>query len=91
LEKAPKSRQQLYLGVLDLKRQTWNYLVFLCPKCGSVRYSRSDHKTAVCFRCGYQMLIEASKVQIISKTNEIREAIEAVKRYKMKLAERLSR
>lgn len=74
-----------------MKRQTWNYLVFVCPRCGSVRYSKGEHKTAVCFGCGYQILIDPLKIQIIFKTNKRTEAIEAVKRYKMKLAERHDR
>jgi len=34
------------------------------------------------------MLIDPSRIQAISKTNERTEAIEAVKKYKMKLAEK---
>jgi len=65
--------------------------VFLCPRCGSARYSESEQKTARCFGCGYQVLIDASKIQIISGTNERTEAMKAVKKYKMKLAGSLSK
>jgi len=76
------------LGQLSLKRQTGRYLVFLCPRCGSIRYSKGEQKTAKCFRCGYQILIDPSRVKVLYETSERTDALEAVKKYKMKLAER---
>jgi len=75
---------------LNLRRQIWRYLVFLCPRCGSVRYSKKEQKTAKCFRCGYQILIDSVRAETIFETDKRTEAIEAVKKYKMKLAERFS-
>jgi DNA-directed RNA polymerase subunit M/transcription elongation factor TFIIS len=63
-------------------------LVILCPRCGSVRYSKGGQKTAACFKCGHRIKLDPMKVRIIFKTDKRREAIEAVKKYKMKLAER---
>jgi len=73
-----------------LRRKIWRYLVFLCPRCGSVRYSKGEQKTARCFRCGYQIMIDPSRVEMIFETNKRTEAIEAVKKYKVKLAKRPS-
>lgn len=61
------------------------YLVFICPRCGSIRYSEEGRKTAMCFRCGYKIVINSQKTRILLKTRKAEEAIEAVKRYKMKL------
>ena len=63
-------------------------MVILCPRCGSVRYSKGGQKTAACFKCGHKIKLDPMKVRIIFKTDKRREAIEAVKKYKMKLAER---
>lgn len=74
-----------------MKIQTPRYLVFLCPRCGSARYSKSEQKTARCFKCGYQILIDPLRIQIISKTNKRTEAMETVKKHKMKLAEKFKK
>jgi len=74
-----------------LKRQTSRYIVFLCPKCGAVRYSKSEQKTATCFRCGHQINIDPSRIQILARTNERMEAMEAVKGYKIKLGDKLKK
>lgn len=71
-----------------MREKIWGYLIFLCPRCGSVRYSKGGQKTATCFTCGHKIKLDPVKVQVIFKTDKRREAIEAVKRYKMKLAER---
>jgi len=71
-----------------LTERTWGYLVVLCPRCGSVRYSKGGQKTASCFKCRHKIKLDPEKVQIIFKTDNRREAIEAVKRYKMRLADR---
>ena len=71
-----------------MRIKTWNYIVFLCPKCGAIRYSRGDQKTASCFKCGYRIKLDHMKIKILFKTDKRAEAIEAVKRYKIKLAGR---
>lgn len=67
------------------------YVVFICPKCGSVRYSKSKHKKALCFNCGYQISIDPSKIRILFRTSKREKAMEAVKEYKMKLGKKSSK
>ena len=62
--------------------------MFLCPRCGSVRYSKGGQKTARCFGCGYNVRLDPIKVRILFKTDKRVEAIEAVKRYKTRFAGR---
>ncbi|MFQ6094752.1 MAG: DUF1922 domain-containing protein [Candidatus Bathyarchaeia archaeon] len=71
-----------------MRRKISRYMVFLCPRCGSVRYSKGGQKTARCFRCGRKITLDPMKVQIIFKTDKREEAIEAVKSYKARLAGR---
>ncbi len=60
------------------------YLIFMCPKCGSVRYAREGQKTARCFGCGYQILLDPTKVRILAKAERSKEAIAAVQELKMR-------
>jgi len=60
------------------------YLVFLCPRCGTPRYARENHKNVKCFRCDYVIQLRAHSIRIISRTKESVEAMEIVKRYKQK-------
>jgi len=60
------------------------YIVFICPKCGSVRYAKEGQRTAKCLKCGYQIKIAPTKVKIIARTRSVDEAIEIVKLYKIK-------
>lgn len=59
------------------------YLVFMCPKCGSIRFAREGQKTAICFKCGYQIPLDPPKVRILAKAERSREAIAAVQELKM--------
>ncbi len=61
------------------------YIVFICPRCGLPRYSRSEQKNAKCFGCGYQIPIKSFKVRILLRTDSRSEAVKAVKDYKMKI------
>lgn len=61
------------------------YLVFACPKCKTVRYAREGQKTAKCLKCGYQIQIHPSKVVILARAKDAREAVEIVKFLKAKL------
>lgn len=66
----------------------WNerrlYLVFMCPKCGALRYAKASQKTALCFGCGYQIPLDPNKIRVLFRTDSSEEAIEAVQKYKMK-------
>jgi DNA-directed RNA polymerase subunit M/transcription elongation factor TFIIS len=55
----------------------------MCPKCGAIRYARESQKTAKCFGCGYQILLEPTKVRILAKARRSKEAIAAVQELKM--------
>ncbi|MCK4953433.1 DUF1922 domain-containing protein [Candidatus Bathyarchaeota archaeon] len=59
------------------------YLVFMCPRCGSLRYARENQKTAGCFKCGYRMTVDPTKIRILFKTDKSEEAIAAVQKYKI--------
>ena len=63
----------------------------MCPRCGSVRYAREGQKTARCFKCGYRMTIDPSKIRILFKTARVKEAIAAVEKYKMRHGKKRSR
>ena len=65
------------------------YAVIICPKCGSPRYIRIGVKTAKCFKCNYRIPIVKNGVRnrgiiIVKVTNSLREAIETVKKLKLK-------
>ncbi|MCW4019745.1 MAG: DUF1922 domain-containing protein [Candidatus Bathyarchaeota archaeon] len=60
------------------------YIVFLCPRCGAVRYARAGQRTAKCFECGYKIPLSAGKTRILLRTRRVEDAMEAVKRYKEK-------
>jgi hypothetical protein len=60
------------------------YLVFSCPNCGCLRYAKKRQKTAVCFRCHNQIPVDPSKIIILYRTENRREAIEALQKLKMK-------
>ena len=60
------------------------YFVFMCPRCGSLRYAREEQKTAKCFKCGYRMIIDPFKVRILFKTARRDVAIAAVQKHKMR-------
>lgn len=60
------------------------YLVFMCPRCGAIRYARKGQKTAGCFECGYQIPLDATKVRILARVEKSREAIAAVQELKMR-------
>jgi DNA-directed RNA polymerase subunit M/transcription elongation factor TFIIS len=60
------------------------YLIFMCPRCGSIRYAREGQKTAGCFECGYQISLEPTKVRILAKAKRSKEAIAAVQELKMR-------
>jgi len=62
-----------------------DYVVFACPKCNTVRYAKERQKTARCLKCGYQIQIHPSKVVILARAKNAREAIEIVKVLKAKL------
>ena len=64
------------------------YLVFMCPRCGSIRYAREGQKTARCFECGYHILLDPTKVRILAKAEKSREAIAAVQELKMRQREK---
>jgi len=59
------------------------YLVFMCSRCGSLRYARKGQKTALCFKCGYRMTGDPFKIRILFKTARIEEARAALEKYKM--------
>ncbi|MEM2110577.1 MAG: DUF1922 domain-containing protein [Candidatus Bathyarchaeia archaeon] len=61
------------------------YLIIACPRCGSIRYAKDNQKTAECLKCGYQITLNSLKTRILMRTRNVKEAIEAVKKYKMKL------
>jgi DNA-directed RNA polymerase subunit M/transcription elongation factor TFIIS len=60
------------------------YLVFVCPKCGSLRYAREGQKRAVCFKCSYQIPVDPRKIRIVYKTAEKEQAIDVLQKMKMK-------
>lgn len=62
-----------------------NYIIFACPKCGSIRYAREGQKTAKCMKCGYQIQVNPRKIKVLAKARDAREAVEAVKVFKAKL------
>ena len=60
------------------------YLVFLCPKCGALRYAKTTQKTALCFQCGHRIPIHPAKIKILFKTKESKKAKEAIQKFKMR-------
>ena len=60
------------------------YFVFVCPRCGSLRYARESQKTARCFTCGYRVPIDPARIRILFKTEKSEEAMAAVQNYKMR-------
>ena len=60
------------------------YLVFMCPKCGSLRYVRAGQKTARCFKCRSTVLVNPRKIRIVYKTDSREQAIIALQKLKMK-------
>ncbi|MEM2913282.1 MAG: DUF1922 domain-containing protein [Candidatus Bathyarchaeia archaeon] len=61
-----------------------NYIVFICPRCGLARYAKEGQKTAKCLGCGYQIQINPQKIRIIAKAENMEEAINIVKFYKIR-------
>jgi DNA-directed RNA polymerase subunit M/transcription elongation factor TFIIS len=61
-----------------------DYLVFLCPKCGTVRYARESQKTAKCLKCGYTIQIRNHRMRILFRSNEVKKAKEKVQKLKEK-------
>jgi len=64
------------------------YLVFVCLRCGAVRYAKAGQKSALCFGCGYRVTIDSTKIRILFKTRDREKAMEAVQGYKMRLGKR---
>jgi len=60
------------------------YIVFICPRCGMPRYAREGQKTAKCFYCGFQILLNPLKIRILLRTESSRIARETVEKYKEK-------
>ncbi len=60
------------------------YLVFMCPRCGSLRYAKEGQKTARCFKCKYQVPINPRRIKIVYKTDSREQAIIALQKLKMK-------
>ena len=60
------------------------YLVFMCPRCGSIRYAKEGQKTARCFECSYQISLDSTKVRILAKAEKSRDATAAVQELKMR-------
>lgn len=60
------------------------YVIFVCPKCGAIRYAREGQKTAGCFECGYQIRLDPTKVRILAKAEKSKDALEAVQELKMR-------
>jgi len=50
-----------------------------------IRYAKHGQRTAECFRCGFKVKLESPETRILLRTERMAEAIEAVKRYKMRL------
>jgi len=67
------------------------YLVFVCPKCGALRYAKAGQKNALCFGCGYKVPIDSTKIRILFKTKDREKAMEVVQGYKMKLGKHQSK
>lgn len=59
-----------------------DYIIFACPKCNTVRYAKERQKTAKCLKCGCQIQIHLSKIVILARAKNAREAIEIVKALK---------
>ena len=76
------------LSRLETVRRLGSYLIFLCPKCRSVRYAREGQRTAKCFECGQTVPLEFGKTRILLRVGNARDAVEAVKTYKMKIQNR---
>ncbi|MFW6110881.1 MAG: DUF1922 domain-containing protein [Thermoproteota archaeon] len=62
------------------------YLVFMCPKCGAIRYAPESQKTAKCFGCGYQVPLGHPKVRILEKTENNKQARAMVQEMKLREA-----
>ncbi|UCE43945.1 MAG: DUF1922 domain-containing protein [Candidatus Bathyarchaeota archaeon] len=60
------------------------YLIFMCSRCGSIRYAKEDQKTARCFECGYQIPLDPAKVRILARVDKGRDAISTVQELKMR-------
>lgn len=61
-----------------------NYIVFICPRCGLARYAKKGQRTAKCLGCGYRIQINPQKIRIIAKAENLKEAINIVKFYKIR-------
>lgn len=62
-----------------------DYIIFACPRCGTIRYAKEGQKTARCLKCGYQMQVHPDKVKVFGKARDSREAVEIVKALKTRL------
>jgi hypothetical protein len=60
------------------------YLVFMCPRCGSIRIAKESQKTAQCYECNNRVPINRRKIRILFKTVDKKEAIRAIQMLKMK-------
>ncbi len=64
------------------------YLVFICPRCGSLRYAREDQKTAKCLLCDYSVSLNFQKTRILARVKNAKEAVAVLQDFKMKLKSR---
>ncbi len=78
----------LYVEPFGGGRRLSPYLIFLCPKCGSVRYAREGQRTAKCFECGQTVPLGFGKIRVLLRVSNAKDAVEAVKTYKMKIQNR---
>lgn len=62
-----------------------DYIIFACPKCGTIRYAREGQRTAKCLKCGYQVRMDLTGVRVLARAKDARDAVELVKLYKAKL------
>lgn len=62
----------------------YDYLVFLCPKCGTARYAKESQKTAKCLRCGHTIQIRNHRMKVLLRTRKVAEAREVVQKLKEK-------
>ncbi|MBS7657277.1 DUF1922 domain-containing protein [Candidatus Bathyarchaeota archaeon] len=66
-----------------------DYIVFLCPDCSSPRYAKWGQKTAECFMCGAKIQLTNKRIRILFRTNNVENAVDAVKKIKEKQKNRI--